>query len=491
MLPLGLVIRRKARIAGALVKMTCTNAGRAGDVSRRWKKSAAVLVASLATIVLGLTPAGARASTVPSEPPITWSAPAWLAGVHQVDSLSCPSASLCVAVDDDGQVLTSTDPAGGASAWDVADIDGTDAIASVSCPSLSLCVAVDAAGHVLTSTEPAGGASEWKTAEPAGPTQLNSVSCPSTALCVVGGLGLVLTSTDPAGGASTWQESATASSPDWFDSNSLSCPSTTLCVAADMTADGTSILTSTDPAAGGQTWTSVLLPDISWVFSMSCPTTSLCVTDGSDSAVSASSQVILSSTDPAGGGTTWKVTPVTNSGWSGGLGCASASLCVAFGADGTYYSTSPAGGASAWKYAAVQWSLATAVACPSAWLCVAGVSNLPSKAAGIETGIVPRPTRTALSLSAEKVRYGSEHSEHLSVTVQSASGGLPAGIVKVTSGTLTVCTMRLARGKASCALSSRKLRRGSHRLRAVYEGNSYFRGSTSRTARLIILSPPH
>ena len=40
-----------------------------------------------------------------------------------LDALSCPSVSLCIASDTDGNILTSTDPTGGANAWTSAAVD--------------------------------------------------------------------------------------------------------------------------------------------------------------------------------------------------------------------------------------------------------------------------------------------------------------------------------------------------------------------------------
>ena len=70
--------------------------------------------------------------------------------------VSCPSASLCVAVDDLTSVVTSTNPTGGAGAWTVTNVAPAIGLRGVSCPSVSLCVAVDDSGNVVTSTNPAG-----------------------------------------------------------------------------------------------------------------------------------------------------------------------------------------------------------------------------------------------------------------------------------------------------------------------------------------------
>jgi hypothetical protein len=46
-------------------------------------------------------------------------------------------------------------------AWSVADVDGSNALNAVSCASESLCVATDKSGNVVTSTNPTAGASAW------------------------------------------------------------------------------------------------------------------------------------------------------------------------------------------------------------------------------------------------------------------------------------------------------------------------------------------
>jgi hypothetical protein len=64
-----------------------------------------------------------------------------------------------VAVGAAGALEASSDPASGA--WTQATIDGGLDLTSVSCPSTSLCVATDQRGHIVVSTNPAGGASSW------------------------------------------------------------------------------------------------------------------------------------------------------------------------------------------------------------------------------------------------------------------------------------------------------------------------------------------
>jgi hypothetical protein len=82
------------------------------------------------------------------------------AGTH-MQSVSCPSATLCVAVDADGNVLTSTNPTGGAATWQRWLVDPGNWLASVSCPTTALCVAGDSEGNLVISTNPTGGTGTW------------------------------------------------------------------------------------------------------------------------------------------------------------------------------------------------------------------------------------------------------------------------------------------------------------------------------------------
>ena len=55
-----------------------------------------------------------------------------------------------------GDVLTTTDPADGAAAvWTEVGADNYVALNAISCPSASLCVAVDNVGNVVSSIDPA------------------------------------------------------------------------------------------------------------------------------------------------------------------------------------------------------------------------------------------------------------------------------------------------------------------------------------------------
>ena len=62
--------------------------------------------------------------------------------------IDCASKSRCVAVDDGGNVLSTSSPTGGSGAWTRSHVDDWP-LAAVRCPSTSLCVAVDRGGRAV------------------------------------------------------------------------------------------------------------------------------------------------------------------------------------------------------------------------------------------------------------------------------------------------------------------------------------------------------
>jgi hypothetical protein len=144
-----------------------------------------------------------------------------------MDSVACPSVSLCVAGDYAGNVLVSTNPTGGASAWKVINIDPSAHRLSIACPSTTFCVAVDANGNALTTTDPTGGPSAWSRTAIDG-YELTGVNCPTTALCVaVDGHGRVLTGALVTEEEPTTKEEPTGTGGDGGSSTTSSTSSTT------------------------------------------------------------------------------------------------------------------------------------------------------------------------------------------------------------------------------------------------------------------------
>jgi hypothetical protein len=216
-------------------------------------------------------------------------------------AISCPSSSLCVAVDNFGDVVVSTDPSGGSGAWRVTRVDPGTGLTDVSCPSASLCAATDGEANILATTKPTGGARAWRLAhvdpDPHSP-ELNAISCPSTSLCVASAVdqsgGNLVVSTNPTGGARTW---ALTHVDDHKQPTTVACASSTFCVAFGSPSDE---IASNDPSGGVGAWKVTALGHISPT-AASCPTGSLCV------AVSGGN--ILSSTQPATG-SSWRSAPV-------------------------------------------------------------------------------------------------------------------------------------------------------------------------------------
>lgn len=364
--------------------------------------------------------------------PLTWHSPVLIdspgpgmPGFRGLRAISCPSASLCVAVDAAGDIITSADPAGGAGTWSVAHVDGnTESCGSpaapcqvpfrgVSCTSASWCVAWDAAGFLFTSTAPTLGAAGWRETKVvgAGGYRFDAYSCPSASLCVaVGYSGEVLTSTNPAGGPGAWHPAMIDSGPCPPDASpgaptgllchdkvagtgssgprwllAISCPSVSLCVAGDAEGD---VLTSTDPTGGSGAWNVVYVDheiesgaatgheNQAELIGIACPSVSLCMaSDGAGN--------VLTSENPTGGATAWtptKVIPFESAPPTAleDLSCPSTTLCLGLYRGKLNYAdvNYDAFGGGSWNPVGIGGGEAspggaTGVSCPSSQLCVA------------------------------------------------------------------------------------------------------------------------
>jgi WD40-like Beta Propeller Repeat len=283
-------------------------------------------------------------------------------------AVSCPSAFLCVARDESGTILSSTNPTGGPITWSIAPVLPNAPVGGISCPSISLCVAVSGQ-DLLTATDPSAGASAWTKTTLGQGVYASTISCPSVSLCVAGGgaAGIdggatVLTSTDPTGGASFWSSVPLASSDETV--NAVSCPSVSLCVAATNKGD---LFTSTNPTGGASAWTKTTIDQGHFLSAVSCPSVSLCV-------VTNDTPDLFISTNPAGGTSAWTKTTIDQGKTAAGVdtvSCPSVSLCVAGQIGNVLTSTDPTGGASAWMDTAIDGGNDVyAISCPSVSLCV-------------------------------------------------------------------------------------------------------------------------
>jgi hypothetical protein len=316
---------------------------------------------------------------------MTWT-PSQIGRFNQLLALACPNASLCVAGDDAGNIASSTNPAGGPSAWSMFPVEPGHRIASIACASPSLCIAADDRGDLLTAEDPSAGASAWTrarlstapltvrcTSARRGPQRGRRRSSQPQTLCLAFNTdGRLFAATNPRHGASAW----TALGRPVRNLAAVSCPSTSLCIA--LTASN-SLVSSRDPASHHATWTVHRSPAIRSEdgsangYAISCPSATLCV--GTFAANDGKYYwSLVASANPSARRIKWRTVDTGGGPGNGGgaiyPACASASLCFAFGAVGMISSTNPAGGPHAWAQTGVP-DIPNDVACPSVRMCVA------------------------------------------------------------------------------------------------------------------------
>jgi len=109
-----------------------------------------------------------------------------------------------------------------------------------------------------------------------------------------------------------------------------------------------------------------------------------------------------------------------------------------------------------------------------------------SSSAAMHVSVVKATSKTALTLSGPRVRYGHEQAEKLTVKVIPQYTGTPGGAVAITVGRVRVCMITLKRGSGTCRLKARTLPAGTYQMRAAYHGNSDFKISASAKRPLTI-----
>jgi hypothetical protein len=173
---------------------------------------------------------------------------------RNIRTVTCTSASFCILGDFEGEVLWSSNPTGGADAWNIVRIDFQGGITQISCPTSKFCVAADDSGHVIRSSNPTGTRDDWNPAggHIDGPNRISSIACPSTGFCAaVDEKGLVATSTNPT--AEFWKWAFTGVAPNSL--RAISCPSVDFCAASEDTRPGVYIGSK---AAGGPANTAIV-----------------------------------------------------------------------------------------------------------------------------------------------------------------------------------------------------------------------------------------
>ena len=313
--------------------------------------------AVVALALLVVIAARAQAQTT-----LTWSAPVAIDGTNgDLHDISCSSPSLCIAIDASGELLTSTDPAGGAGAWNPTTNFSEQGLTRTACTPSAMCVIGDASGDIFVSTDPTNGSS-WTGGAGDGLDTIVSMSCASDTLCVAGDAsGNVSVSTNPTGGPGTWSATTFGLSDAL---NGLSCaPGTTQCVGGD--AQG-NVFWSDDPT-NPNAWTIVTGVSPGSIYSVSCPVAALCVMGGAGA-----TDNLLTATDPTGDATAWTAATIDSGNGLFKMSCATVSFCVTADTTGDVaQSSDPTGGAAAWTATDVDGTgnLLSGLSCPTTSFC--------------------------------------------------------------------------------------------------------------------------
>jgi phosphodiesterase/alkaline phosphatase D-like protein len=325
--------------------------------SGRRVRRAALLLVLFAGVVFGVQTSAAEASSF-----VGWSGPAQVDGSASLSRISCPTASLCVAGDNQGDVVVSTSPTSGPAAWSTVPVAGSSKLVDTSCdPIDSFCMTVgggssDSPGAFYVSSTPADPRT-WSGGPLSGDP--SGVSCIAGQCVVVAGSDALWT-TDPQDGPDA-QFQADAADDSGNTLTGISCPSASLCVAVD--AQG-NVVWSDNPAGGAWTVTNIAGAEDA-LEDVSCASASLCV------AVDTSGSV-WSSTDPTGPASRWTETSIDGNSLTG-VSCASPRFCVAVDDAGEAFTSNwPTGDADAWSSTKVDGAASplAGVACSSWQTCV-------------------------------------------------------------------------------------------------------------------------
>lgn len=330
-----------------------------------------MLVALLGCVTAAAPAAGAQFHW---GPPVSLVSYATAGDEPAPDDVFCPSIHLCVTAPGLAVSLAPTAP-GGAWQQPASRAFSSFSISTIACPSAQLCIGGGGAPGLQMSTDPAAGAPSWHSASTVGLPRfgLDAIVCPSTRTCVAGGFATgmngaprVYTSTDT---ASRWARADARLAPcrpdDPVCSPYLACPATTLCVA--MTPDGVAYA-STHPGNPRRAWrrTAVEPPDDAQpIVGLSCPTVHLCATADGDG------RHVFVTHDPGAARPRWRTISVGFD--TDELACPLANLCIANQDDAfPFVTNTPLGPAALWHPETIDPEGAiTAVACPSAAVCVA------------------------------------------------------------------------------------------------------------------------
>jgi hypothetical protein len=293
------------------------------------------VVAAIVMVTCGALPALPASATPPawsitsSTTPETW----------QLTGVQCPTTSVCFSVgetySDISVVRTSTD--GGTTWTTTATMLPSVELQSLTCTSATACVAVANEGTDTVVTM--NGWSTWSVqAVPLG-NAIQGLSCVAPATCAASAFNAYGKATfllSPDGGVSWAVHQVPRDSAGEFaiESTAVACTSSLRCVMAGITAGkgegGVPIELTTlfRTTSGGRSWTSFELPAVfGELFDMACPSATRCYATGT----SKKGAVIFASTNA---GATWKlVLSWATLGQIDALSCPAAGVCEAIGSD--------------------------------------------------------------------------------------------------------------------------------------------------------------
>jgi len=278
----------------------------------------------------------------------TWNTPAAIDGGNYLTSVSCTSATSCATTDSTGNAVIYS--------GDADIIDSPNTIHTISCPTTSFCAAVDNAGSALTYN-----GAFWSAPVPVDTFYgFTSVSCTSATFCLA---------VDSGGNAfyyngTTWTADpgdSVAGIDSGVQLNSVSCAST-FCVAVDNAGNA---LITTDPTNAAPTWTTTNIDGARALNSVSC-TSTFCV------AVDYGGKV-LSTTDPTNATATWTTTNIDGSNNINSVSCTSTSFCAAVdNAGNALTTTDPTNATPTWTVTSIDGTnIFSTVSCSSSSFCAA------------------------------------------------------------------------------------------------------------------------
>lgn len=224
----------------------------------------------LVAMVIAASACSAGNGTPPSPAATSWTRatmiqPTSASEEISVYGISCPTDSLCTAVDENGAAHTWH-----AGRWSATTpVPAGGSLTAVSCPTATECVAVSSSGNSAIYD-----GRSWSRAPAVGPAASYRISCPTTDFCAAvgdsgrpGGPNAVATFDGDSW--STEMLSSAEVSDRLFD---VSCPTSSFCVAIDL--DGSSL------TYDGRRWSLHRAPALQGTTSVSCPVKSFCMAVG-------------------------------------------------------------------------------------------------------------------------------------------------------------------------------------------------------------------